>query len=130
MDILNRLDQLSVDDRIRICGNLLGAINIDGGFSHKRNSLTGPESSSVILSYYCYLALESLNIIHLSTNQKNNLAVFIANSQFINSSVFVKYGGFFDSEFFTEVNIETTFYGVSLLDYLNRKDLINISALF
>ncbi|MBD3352680.1 MAG: hypothetical protein GF364_14430 [Candidatus Lokiarchaeota archaeon] len=130
LDIIDKLDLLTPYEKDYMIVLLKNAIDLyNGGFCHLIDTdyVTGYESSSVKLSYYCYQALNLIEEDPLTTAQKNNLGSFIAGKQ--STTGYRNKGGFFDDEMAIYTSIESTYYAIRLLNALDRTSSVNMENL-
>ena len=116
LGIIGRISFLSEVEQDNIFDYIKGFINLsDGGF-HPGNK----EPSSILLSYYCYSTLKILDSQPLTQTEINALGYFTFSMQCDDPDEALYYGGFYDNDFLTKFNVETSFYAVSLMDELEK----------
>jgi len=134
LDTLNKLDRLSIAQKTALIANMLASVNqYDGGFCHRIDGVKpkGFENSSIRLSYWMYTALDILQPNALTSEQLNNLTLFVKNQQISGYGTSIFDGSFRDGAASPSINpsIETCYYAVKLMQKLGKLPEINVNSL-
>ncbi len=138
LSIIGKLNDLTISEKVLIVSKIKNAIDPNnGGFCYRTdgNAPNKHESSSIMLSYFSYLALEAIEANSLTQVQINKLTSFVSNLQGVDPLIEINYGGFWDNSYYredsndSESTLEITYYAVKLLNLLGKLDEIDKNSL-